>query len=418
MSNNFYINNILPDTINFNGKAVKSVYFNNNFVWGEEVIDEIPGALLFVSKTSFYISPGIYWDGVLESSANNGATWNEVTSSGRIQAGLVNGKWMLCFRGTENTRLTALEHWYYGGESNVACIGNIETLLDYQTVLAGEHPPMGFLCFGYIFKDWVKLTKAPRLPAITLTQSCYSNMFSGCTSLIEAPELPATTLASGCYGSMFYGCTSLTKAPELPATTLAEYCYNYMFYGCTSLIEAPKLLPATTLASGCYSYMFSGCSSLIEAPELPATTLADDCYSGMFEECTSLTKAPELPATTLAYQCYSTMFYGCTSLTKVSKLPATTLAISCYAAMYRGCMNLFEIPELPATILANSCYFNMFDYCPITISESRTDDCVNEFRIPSKGTIENINDYDSFTFMVFGFSLEPNKTYYIDATII
>ena len=62
---------------------------------------------------------------------------------------------------------------------------------------------------------------------------------------------------------LFKDCTSLTKAPELPATTLSENCYMSMFEGCTSLIKAPAL-QATTLAGSCYSNMFSGCSSLNE----------------------------------------------------------------------------------------------------------------------------------------------------------
>ena len=36
---------------------------------------------------------------------------------------------------------------------------------------------------------------------------------------------------------MFTGCTSLTKAPALPATSLSDRCYSYMFLGCKSLNE-------------------------------------------------------------------------------------------------------------------------------------------------------------------------------------
>ena len=63
--------------------------------------------------------------------------------------------------------------------------------------------------------------------------------------------------------SLFEDCTSLTKAPALPATTLTQYCYQYMFNGCTSLTKAP-VLPATTLTDYCYQYMFDGCSNLNE----------------------------------------------------------------------------------------------------------------------------------------------------------
>ena len=68
------------------------------------------------------------------------------------------------------------------------------------------------------------------------------------------------------------------------------------------------------MSSACYRFMFKGCTSLTQAPTLPATTLAEYCYGGMFKGCTSLTQAPTLPATTLAGWCYNEMFNGCTNL--------------------------------------------------------------------------------------------------------
>ena len=196
--------------------------------------------------------------------------------------------------------------------------------------------------FTQLFLNCTSLTKAPALPATTLTTSCYNSMFFGCTSLTKAPVLPATTLAADCYNSMFSGCTSLKKAPKLPATTLVGSCYSSMFKGCTSLTKSP-VLPATTLTTSCYNSMFFGCTSLAEAPALPATTLDNNCYQSMFSGCTSLTKAPALPATTLAQQCYYQMFSGCTSLTKAPELTATTLAQYCYTNMFNGCSNLNEV---------------------------------------------------------------------------
>ena len=99
--------------------------------------------------------------------------------------------------------------------------------------------------FYRLFRDCTSLTKAPALPATTLSESCYYRMFEGCTSLTEAPELPATTLEQLCYQSMFLGCTSLTKAPELPATTLANSCYNSMFKDCSSLNEVRCEIPSS-----------------------------------------------------------------------------------------------------------------------------------------------------------------------------
>ena len=200
------------------------------------------------------------WDGTLEYSTDT-TTWNtwdgtEISSAGHN----------LYLRGTGNTKITgnSLDYRFvFTGTSalKIACEGNIENLLDYETVSAGGHP--------------------------TMANYCYSYMFNGCTSLTTAPELPATTLAERCYNSMFQGCTSLTTAPALPATTLAEGCYQDMFRECASLTAAPEL-PATTLAGACYSYMFKDCTALTTAPALPATTLAVTCYYSMFRDCTSI----------------------------------------------------------------------------------------------------------------------------------
>ena len=240
----------------------------------------------------------------------------------------------------------------------VACTGDIRTLLDYENYNTVETNDARFC---YLFKDCTLLTSAPELPATTLANSCYSYMFGGCTSLTTAPELKATTLANSCYSTMFRGCTSLTTAPKLPATTLAYNCYSNMFDGCTSLTTAPEL-KATTLAEKCYYRMFQDCTKLTTAPELKATTLADECYLGMFQGCTKLTTAPALKAETLAESCYQSMFQGCTQLTTAPELKATTLVDKCYSNMFEGC-TLETAPALPATTLASNCYSGMFKDC-------------------------------------------------------
>ena len=222
-----------------------------------------PACLSFIGNEDFTLktyNTTKNWDGTLEYSTN-GSTWNtwdgtEISSVGSN----------LYLRGIGNTKITgSLENYrfVFTGTSalKIACEGNIENLLDYETVSAGGHP----------------------------------------------------TMAEGCYCYMFYGCTSLTTAPALQATTLTDRCYGYMFYDCTSLTTAPAL-QATTLAVECYAYMFRGCTALTTAPALPATTLGPFCYAGMFGICTALTTVPALPATTLKNFCYAYMFNGCTKI--------------------------------------------------------------------------------------------------------
>ena len=236
---------------------------------------------------------GTYQINGLEYSLNDG-DWKSVVAGGEgVTFGGANGD--LRLRGTKHNG-TADDAGNYSTITftdetvNVACTGDIRTLLDWRNYNIVE-------------------TKNAR----------FCSLFENCSVLTSAPELPATTLATDCYYEMFYGCKSLTSAPKLPATTLANYCYHEMFYGCKSLTSAPKL-PATTLANSCYGSMFRYCRNLTSAPELPATTLSNFCYQNMFYGCKNLTSATELPATTLAVYCYQGMFYNCTKLSTVTML--------------------------------------------------------------------------------------------------
>ena len=253
----------------------------------------------------------------LEYSVNNG-DWTTVEAATEVPFGGANGD--LRLRGINPNGTATAWNVYstitFTPNVNVACTGDIRTLLDWRNYSTVDTKNAKFC---YLFKD--------------------------CDVLTSAPELPATTLADNCYYGMFYGCTKLTSAPVLPATTLAYSCYCFMFTNCTNLTSAPEL-PAKTLANNCYRYMFCGCKSFESAPELPATTLADYCYADMFDGCTSLTAAPELPATTLADYCYYEMFFGCTSLTSAPELAATELAEACYCKIFSDCKNLSSVTML------------------------------------------------------------------------
>ena len=202
----------------------------------------------------------------LEYSVNDGE-WQDVEADTEIPFGGENGT--LRLRGTnQNGTATSTVNYstikFTVANVNVACTGDIRTLLDWKI---------------YTTVD---------------TQNArFCSLFNGCSVLTSAPELPATNLAEKCYASMFKGCTNLETAPALPATYLVGYCYFYMF---------------------------ADCKNLNTAPELPATHLALFCYYGMFQGCSSLQKAPDLSATDLRYYCYTNMFCNCTNLTSVTML--------------------------------------------------------------------------------------------------
>ena len=204
----------------------------------------------------------------LEYSVNNGK-WENVENGNPVTFGGDKGDLRLRGinpNGTANSSSNYSTITFTNPKVNVACTGNILTLLDWRNYNIVETNNARFC---YLFYNCRVLTSAPELPATKLADNCYFGMFHGCTKLTSAPVLPATKLAERCYYAMFWDCTSLTSAPVLPATKLAESCYNSMFDGCTSLKSAPEL-PATTLANYCYVDMFYLCKSLESAPELPA----------------------------------------------------------------------------------------------------------------------------------------------------
>ena len=313
-----------------------------------------------MSAKNSYKIPG------LEYSVNNG-TWKKVVTGEAVTFG-GNNNGTLRLRGKNNLEGTSKQYSAYSQISfgktdvNVACTGDIRTLLDYTNY---KDVATKSARFRHLFEDCTQLTSAPDLPAKTLADGCYSYMFSGCSKLETGPkEFPATTLAESCYMGMFRNCTNLKNVPdELPAKTMFKNCYLNMFTGCTSLEGGPKL-PATTLAESCYKNMFEGCTKLKTAPELKAMSLKKSCYHAMFWGCTSLTAAPDLPATELAEYCYTTMFNGCKNLkTGPVKLPALKLATRCYDSMFFYCSSLQTAPDLPATELTEYCYNGMFCGC-------------------------------------------------------
>ena len=261
--------------------------------------------LTFTASAAQTMTINTYDSYVLDESMQysvNGGEWAQLTAGEAITFGGDNGTLRLRGKSANGTATSDLSHAQISfGDDNVqvACSGDIRTLVDYENYAT-----------------------------VSTANARFCSLFRGCKSLTTAPDLPATTLADHCYNNMFRSCTSLTAAPELPATTLTEYCYYLMFYDCTSLTVAPEL-PATTLASHCYNRMFRSCTSLIVAPELPAETLVSGCYYRMFYGCTSLTAAPELPATTLVNYCYQDMFYGCTNLSSITMLATDISASSC-----------------------------------------------------------------------------------------
>ena len=199
----------------------------------------------------------------LEYSVNNGE-WAAVKAGTEITFGGAHGD--LRLRGTNNTQGTSspyvnnnsFDHSeiQFSTKNEVACKGDIRTLLDYKNYKTVNTDNARFY---KLFAECKQLISAPELPATTLADNCYSAMFVRCSSLISAPKLPAATLANNCYCDMFNGCTNLTSAPELPATTLAADCYIHMFEDCTKLSTVTMLAPSDEIANkydACFRWLY------------------------------------------------------------------------------------------------------------------------------------------------------------------
>ena len=198
------------------------------------------------AQTFKMTTTGIYEIKGLEYSVNNGE-WKTVVANTEVPFGGEYGD--LRLRGT-NHNGTAKDESYYSTIKftdetvNVACTGDIRTLLDWKNYNIVKTDNAKFCS---LFETCSVLTSAPELPATKLADCCYYYMFWRCTNLTSAPVLPATTLAQECYSNMFADCTNLTSAPELPATKLAVHCYYSMFSNCPKLSSVTMLAPKSEI---------------------------------------------------------------------------------------------------------------------------------------------------------------------------
>lgn len=264
-----------------------------------------PYYIVFRSIQPFTLSTnnnGKNWDGIIEYSTDR-TMWIEWNGVSVINSSK-NFGCELYLRGSNNTYITGggsslantnARAFVLSGQS-IACWGNIEGLLDYQTVRLGSHPTMANCCFASLFYNCSQLISSPELPAITLKHGCYYNMFSGCTSLTSPPSaLPAPQAIDYCYSGMFSDCTSLEVSPTISATTVATGGCMNMFKGCTSLTTPPAIhilsFSPRTVTYSCAG-MFHGCTSLARLPVLYPTALKANCYTNMFQNCSLIKLSP------------------------------------------------------------------------------------------------------------------------------
>ena len=188
-------------TITDNGKAEQIIRYVTFTAEAEQKFK-------MITSTSYYTISGLQY-------SVNGGDWKTVVANTEVPFGGDKGD--LRLRGT-NTNGTADGSTLFSTITftdetvNVACTGDIRTLLDWRNYNTVE---TGNARFCSLFASCSVLTSAPELPAATLADYCYFQMFSYCTNLVSAPELPATTLSKLCYNQMFSYCKKLSTVTML-----------------------------------------------------------------------------------------------------------------------------------------------------------------------------------------------------------
>lgn len=163
-----------------------------------------------------------FWDGVIEYSHDR-YTWNEWDGT----PVWCNEDGILYLRGTGNTKISGYtsQHqssWSFSNDAYIYIDGNIETILDWQTVANHNHPAMGYQCFRALFYNSFYLVKPPSFSSASLADECYYAMYMYCRNLEYLPEIPNLTFADHCCSSMFQGCSKIrletNQSQECPNT--------------------------------------------------------------------------------------------------------------------------------------------------------------------------------------------------------
>ena len=267
---------------NYVNDEVQEVRLNGTTIWakpqGEPMYVEMIWNAPLISPKTFYLATqgGVkHWNGTIEYSADtvNWYTWDPTGVNGQ-QYATSNAQGHLYLRGSNNSHLctsgtssTNGAWWFpYMADGKVEIKGNIETILDYQTVAQGNHPTMDNYCYKSLFVRNTYIGDASKLemPATTIPQYAYYYMFAECSNLTDAPTiLPALSGNNYAYSSMFENCTSLITPPKIALTSFSgtRCCLN-MFYGCSSMSKIPAFYGTSYGGTDVCKYMFFGCSNI------------------------------------------------------------------------------------------------------------------------------------------------------------
>ena len=243
------------------------------------------------------------WDGALEYSFDR-ENWTAVEKTSDIgfkldfddcpKDEIYIEKIILYLRGTGNTRLggaritTRGEIYAYPYNPEFTCKGNIEVLLDYKTVEAGRHPPMGVEAFKNLLSGSSQLTGASLQFPDVVTEGCYEGLFAG-SRILWPCVMKAKKLAPRCYKNMYhqvvggsFGRNLSGETIGLSATEFAESCYEGML---GTVIK--KRSGGSFFTTYVWDYRYEGVLYAIPAGDYP-----ENCFRNMYWKCLYLRETP------------------------------------------------------------------------------------------------------------------------------
>lgn len=203
------------------------------------------------------------WNGTLELSQDgtNWSTWNgaQINVLGISES-------RIYIRGTSNTYICGAlsgKGWQITSGSNIKVKGNVENLLDYATVMNGQHPTVGERAFTNLFSGFGSaLTDVSELiiGCETLSKQACTYMFQE-TAITLPPICKAKYLAgTGAFSNMFYECRSLTKVMDLNSIeTINGQSFMSMYRNCSALTQINNLKWNPGSYNTVYQLMYEYC---------------------------------------------------------------------------------------------------------------------------------------------------------------
>ena len=335
-------------------------------------------------------------------SLDSGFTWSPLLPGDTIT--LAKYRDCVCLRGVNPQGFSMGEEDYthFSMSGSIAVSGSVMSLIDGIGV---EKKIPNANCFYGLFEGCNRMSSAPDLPSMELTEGCYKRMFTGCTRLVKAPELPAKKLAAHCYESMFDSCLNVNKIvvgfsdwADKNGTMgwVADVASSGTFVAPQALAKAyganniPEGWQAESLNYLTFTAEEDSSTFGLDGSDIYASILFADiqCSLDNGESWFSISGGDTIllkkkgdkallkgnnPRGFIRYRDPNISSFVMTgsiaasgsvmSLLDVAGVSKTIPSESCFERLFEGCASLTQAPELPATELKEACYSEMFAEC-------------------------------------------------------